>query len=134
MHKYLKESIEIMAPASKVWEYFTNPKLSRALGGEYISEWKVGSEISWMSVEGEIYTKGKILEIEPSCFLKHTLVDMESPDQVLLINTYTFEEFDEITLLTGKAEFKKPIEDKEYEDAVAGWKDIFGAIKEIVEL
>lgn len=134
MHTYLKESVEIMAPASRVWEYFTNPILSRALGGEYVSEWKTGSEIGWMSLEGEMYTKGHILEVEPARFLKHTLVDMEFPDQVLLTNTYTFDEDDGMTVLTGKASFTKPISDEEYEDAVAGWKNVFGAIKELVEL
>lgn len=123
-----------MAPASKVWEYFTNPTLSRALGGEYVSDWKVGSEIAWKSLEGEIWTKGYILEMEPGIILRHTLIDMEYPDQIMLINTYTFEEDDGITLFTGKAEFKTPISDAEYDDATAGWKNLFGAIKELVEL
>lgn len=134
MHKTIKESIEIMASADAVWEYFTNPSLSRALGGEYVSTWEAGAEIGWMGLEGEMYTKGYILEIEPAVLLTHTLTDMEDTKRVLCTITYTFEEEDGITLFTGKAFFKEGLNDSEYEDAQKGWRENLEAIKELVEL
>jgi hypothetical protein len=40
---FVEKSIEINAPASKVWRIFTDPVLTRQMGGEYVSDWKAGS-------------------------------------------------------------------------------------------
>jgi len=40
---FIEDSIEISAPVSKVRRVFTDPVLTRQMGGEYVSDWKVGS-------------------------------------------------------------------------------------------
>ena len=52
----IEKSVEINAPVSKVWRVFTDPVLTRQMGGEYVSEWEVGSSFSWKSLDGQILT------------------------------------------------------------------------------
>jgi uncharacterized protein YndB with AHSA1/START domain len=44
---FVETSIEINAPVSKVWRVLTDLNLTRQMGGEYVSEWRVGSSFGW---------------------------------------------------------------------------------------
>lgn len=59
----------INAPASKVWEALTTPEIIKQyfLGADIISDWKVGSPITYRGEwKGKPFEdKGKILEFEP---------------------------------------------------------------------
>jgi hypothetical protein len=37
-----EKSVSINAPAAKIWRVFTDPAPSRRIGGEYVTDWKVG--------------------------------------------------------------------------------------------
>jgi len=71
-----KSTIQINAPASKVWEALVNPKLIKQylFGTDVTTDWKVGSPITYKGVwEGKPYEdKGRILQIEPEALLVST--------------------------------------------------------------
>ena len=62
-------SIIVHAPAAKVWEALTNPAMIKQylFGTEAISDWKVGSPITYKGEwQGKQYEdKGTIVELEP---------------------------------------------------------------------
>jgi len=66
----------IHAPASKVWEAITKPDLIKQylFGSEVISDWKVGSPITYKGEwQGKSFEdKGKILQVEPEKLLVST--------------------------------------------------------------
>jgi uncharacterized protein YndB with AHSA1/START domain len=72
----LNKSITIHAPASKVWQALTDPKLIRQylFGTNAKSDWKKGSTITYSGeYEGKKYVdKGKIIEILPEKLLHTT--------------------------------------------------------------
>ena len=69
-------SVTINAPAAKVWEAFTTPRLLKQIffGAEVITDWKVGSSIIYKGEwEGKPYEdKGIILQFEPEKLLVTT--------------------------------------------------------------
>ena len=66
----------INAPAAKVWEAFTTPRLLKQIffGAEVITNWKMGSSIIYKGLwEGKPYEdKGIILQFEPEKLLVTT--------------------------------------------------------------
>ena len=68
-----KQSIIINVPASKVWNALTDPDLIKqyCFGVEAISDWKVGSPISYKGVwKGkEFEDRGNVLKSEPEKLL-----------------------------------------------------------------
>ena len=132
---FVEKSIEINAPASKVWRVFTDPVLTRQMGGEYVSEWKVGSSFSWKGLDGQILTNGSILKIEPQKILQHNLFgsDPASTEAVISVITYEFHEKDGRTTILAREDFSRPIDDEEYAAAMSGWDAALYSVKEIAE-
>lgn len=127
----IEKSVEINAPISKVWRVFTDPALTRHMGGEYLSDWKVGSSFGWKAADGTMVTNGTILKIEPENFFQHTLFNtVGAIDSVI---TYEFGENGHGTILHAREHFSKPMTDKEYADAMAGWDAALLGVKEIAE-
>ncbi len=62
-------SITIQAPASKLWEALTEPKLIKQymFGTDVVTDWKVGSQILYRGQwQGKSFEdKGKVLEVVP---------------------------------------------------------------------
>ena len=127
----IQRSIEINATASKVWQVFTDPVITRQMGGEYVSDWKVGSTFGWKASDGKMLTNGTILEIEPEKLLKHNLLNPD--DTVISEITYELREQNGRTILHASENFTNPINDKEYADAVDGWDAALMALKEVAE-
>lgn len=71
-----KSEITIHAPAAKVWDALTNPKLIKLyfFGTETKTTWKVGSPVTFKGKwEGKTYTdKGHILQNERNKVLQYT--------------------------------------------------------------
>ena len=132
---FVEKSIEINAPVSKVWRVFTDPALTRQMGGEYVTEWKVGSSFSWKGLDGQILTNGSILKIEPEKLLQHNLFDSgaASKESILSVITYEFNEQNGRTLLLAREEFSQPKNDEEYIDANEGWDVALQSVKAIAE-
>jgi len=132
---FVEKSIEINVPVSKVWRVFTDPILTRHMGGEYVSEWKVGSSFSWKGLDGQILTNGSILKIEPEKFLQHNLFssDAASTGSVISVITYEFHEMNGRTTIRAREDFLHPINDEEYAAAMNGWDAALYSVKEIAE-
>lgn len=130
-----KKSIEINAPVSKVWRVFTDPVLTRQMGGEYVSDWKVGSSFSWKGLDGQIQTNGSILKIEPEKLLQHNLFDSDtsSTESIISVITYHFYERNGLTTILAREDFSHPINDEEYVAAIEGWDAALHSVKEIAE-
>jgi uncharacterized protein YndB with AHSA1/START domain len=129
--RFIQRSIEINAAASKVWQVFTDPVITRQMGGEYVSDWKVGSTFGWKASDGKMLTNGIILEIEPEKLLKHNLLNPD--DTVISVITYDLREQNGRIILHASENFTNPINDKEYADAVDGWDAALMALKEVTE-
>ena len=128
---FVERSIEINAPASKVWQVFTDPAITRQMGGEYVSDWKVGSSFGWKGLDGKMVTNGTILKIEPEKLLQHNLLN--SVGSVNSVITYEFSEKNGITTLYAREDFIQPVTDKDYADALEGWEAALLAVKELAE-
>ena len=124
-HKSLKKEIQINAPVLKVWQVFTDPEITREMGGEYVSDWFVGSSFGWKGLDGKMYTNGTVLALESQKLLTHSLVDEKGTESSVI--TYEFIEvpFDESggdqTILKAREVFTKPLSEKAYTDATEGW-------------
>jgi len=127
----VQRSIEINAPASKVWQVFTDPAVTRQIGGEYVSDWKVGSSFGWKGLDGKMITNGTILKIEPENLLQHNLFN--SVGSVNSVITYEFSEKNGVTTLYAREDFTQPVIDKEYADAAKGWEAALLSVKETAE-
>lgn len=131
MDKIVEVSTTINAPASKVWEVFVNPEITQKMGGEYVSDWQVGSSFGF-KMGGSMITNGKILAIKPERLLQHSLF---APDGTTIISTvtYTLHSDGDFTVLTGREEFSEPLSDESYTDTLEGWKVALAAVKDVAE-
>lgn len=134
-NNFIEKSIEINAPISKVWRVFIDPVLTRQMGGEYVSEWKVGSSFSWKGLDGQILTNGLILKIEPERILQHKLLssDASLPESIISVITYEFHEQNGLTTIRAREDFSRPVNDEEYAAAMEGWDAALHSVKEIAE-
>jgi uncharacterized protein YndB with AHSA1/START domain len=127
----IEKMVEINAPVSRVWRVFTDPGLTRQMGGEYVSAWNVGSSFGWRRLDGTLMTNGTILQIVPEKLLQHSLLN--SVGNINSVITYEFVENDYVTTLYAREEFATPISDNEYADSAEGWDAALHAVKEIAE-
>jgi uncharacterized protein YndB with AHSA1/START domain len=127
----IEKSIEINAPVSKVWRVFTDPVLTREIGGEYVSDWKIGSSFGWKDLDGNMVTNGTIMKIETEKLLQHNLFNAVGSTNSVI--TYEFDEKKRVTTLYAREDFVKAISDKKYEDAAEGWDAALLAVKETAE-
>ena len=128
---FVEKSIEITAPVSKVWQVFTNPAMTRQMGGEYVSDWKVGSGFGWKGPDGKMLTTGTILQIEPEKLLKHNLLNSDSA--TISIITYELREENGRTILYAREDLTNPVTDEEYSDVMNGWDAALAALKDVAE-
>lgn len=132
-------AITIQAPAQKIWEALTTPKLIKKwfLGVDTESDWKKGSMLVHRGeYNGKPYEdKGVIVEIEPPKRLVHTHWSAGSgkPDKPENYETvtYTLKEKNGVTELSV-AEANLPSE-KARAASEEIWKKVLGNMKELVE-
>jgi len=129
----IKQTIRIKAPAAKVWGMFNDPQFTRRMGGEYISDWKAGSSLQWMGLNGQMLTNGIILNVEKERRLQHSLFYPGKDDQVMAIIIYELSEQDGQTEVTIQEDFADPITEEEKADAVNGWKAALTMVKNLFE-
>src|SRR5947209_2887423 len=81
---FVKQSIEIQAPAAKVWQILTDSGLTRSWVREFfgqdaelVSDWKLGSPVAWKVVrDGKTYVEGNVTALEPNKLLRYTVFDV----------------------------------------------------------
>jgi uncharacterized protein YndB with AHSA1/START domain len=133
MHHLFEKTISIVASPAKVWSVFTDPGVTRQMGGEYVSDWKIGSSFGFKGIDGTVYTHGSIIDIEPEKLLKHYLYTSEDRSVIISTVTYEFHEDGATTKLHAIEEFTIPIDDNPYADVVAGWDAALTQVKELAE-
>lgn len=127
----IETTITIDAPTSKVWAVFANPKVTQKMGGEYVSDWQVGSSFGF-SMGGGMITNGKILAIEPEHLLQHSLFGSDGTTVISTV-TYTIQANGNHTVLIGREDFVNPLDDAGYADAKEGWEAALTAVKDVAE-
>jgi len=135
----LSTSIEINAPAAKVWEALTNPAIVKQyfFGTNVITDWKKGSPIIWEGEwEGKTYRdKGEILDIDPGRYVRYSYWSTMSGTEDIPENyadiTYTLTEKDGVTTLNITQGNIRSEESKSHSEQ--NWQSVFGKMKEMVE-
>ena len=134
---FVERSVEIDAPASTVWRVFTDPVLTREIGGEYVSAWNIGGSFGWKSLDGKMLTSGTILRIESQKLLQHNLFAPTTTggERPLVVSVITYELRGHAgrTTLVGREEFNAPLSVEQHRDATEGWDAALLAVKEVAE-
>lgn len=128
----IEQTITIHAPVQQVWQVFTDPAVTREMGGYYETDWKPGSAFAFRDTAGSKITKGVLLQYEPQQLIRHNL---QEPDNGTVLSeiTYTFREQDGHTVLTGREVMTQPLDPVAFEDAAAGWAFALKAVKDLAE-
>ncbi|MCQ6958504.1 SRPBCC family protein [Mucilaginibacter aquariorum] len=129
----IERSIEINASPDKVWRVFTDAAITRQMGGEYVSDWEVGSVFGWKGVDGRQYTHGEIMEVETSKRLKHKLFNGPDKSSVASEITYKFEGSGDTTVLFARERLFQSISEEDYKEAVQGWDTALYMVKQLAE-
>jgi uncharacterized protein YndB with AHSA1/START domain len=129
----IKKTIDINASAKKVWRVFTDPVITRQMGGEYVSEWKVGSSFGWKGKNSLLYTQGTILALEPEKLLTHSLYDLKDKDRLLSVITYEFIRNGGGTTVSATEEINYEITDYQLKEANEGWDAALQLVKQVAE-
>ena len=135
-----KAETTIHAPVTEVWQALVDPKIIKQylFNTEVISDWKVGSRITYKGEwEGKAFEdKGKILEIKPEKVLKSTHWSPLSgvPDSPENYHTVTYTLADKgsstdviITQDNNASEEEKAHSEKNWETVLAGMKKLLEA-------
>lgn len=134
-----KSTITINAPTAKVWDALTNPDLIKQylFGTDVISDWKVGSPVTYKGVwQGKEYKdKGVILKVEPEKLLESTYWSSMSGLADLPQNykkvTYELSPNGNQTILTITNDNNKTEEEKDH--AQKNWDTVLATLKGLLE-
>jgi uncharacterized protein YndB with AHSA1/START domain len=134
-----KHSVTIKAPAAKVWDALINPKMIKQylFGTEAVSDWKVGSAITYRGVwQGKSYEdKGTVLDIVPGKVLKTTYWSSmaglpDAPEHYKKV-TYSLTPENGGIRLTVTQDNNATEEAREHSEK--NWKMVLGKLKELLE-
>ena len=136
----LNTSLDINAPAAKVWKALTDAAIVKQyfFGTNVISDWKKGSPIIWEGEwEGKTYRdKSVILDIDPGKFVKYnywsSMSGTEDKPENYADISYTLREKDGKTNLTITQDNIKDEKSKEHSER--NWQSVFGKMKEMIEI
>ncbi len=138
----IKRSIDIKAPASKVWETLTDPEHTKKymFGCEVISDWKIGSPIEWKGAsDGVVYVKGKLLALDEEKLFKFTVFDPNSgiddvPSNYTTVSMVLTPGDGLTTLSVMQGDFSGMINgESRFIDAETGWDLALPKLKEAAE-
>jgi uncharacterized protein YndB with AHSA1/START domain len=135
----LTTTIDINAPAAKVWQGLTDPELVKQyfFGTNLKSDWKEGSPITFSGErDGKAYEdKGTILEITPGEYVKYSYWSSMSgtkdkPENYANVS-YRVIEKDGVSTLEITQDGIKDEATKEHSEQ--NWQMVFGGLKKILE-
>jgi uncharacterized protein YndB with AHSA1/START domain len=143
---FVRQSIEIQAPASRIWHVLTHRELTQQWVSEFfgqpaelVSDWKPGSPVEWkMLADGKTYVEGKVAAIEPYTLLRYTVFDVRSQRPPVSDEdgiTFTLAEQGGKTLISlRQGDFGKMDDGRKYYEAsVAVWEKVMPKIKTAAE-
>jgi uncharacterized protein YndB with AHSA1/START domain len=135
----LTTTIDINAPAAKVWQGLTDPELVKQyfFGTNLKSNWKEGSPITFSGEwDGKTYEdKGTILEITPGEYVKYSywssMSGTEDKPENYANVSYRVTEKDGVSTLEITQDGIKDEASKEHSEQ--NWQMVFGGLKKILE-
>lgn len=145
---FVDQTIEINAPASKVWHVLTVSKFNNrwatkfSSGGPQFyldSTWELGSPVLWKGEDGTVIVEGNVTGHELNKFLRFTVFDVRSEEKVLVteddgITFHLSEEKGKTTLHILQGDFSVMPEGKKYRDLSADiWDKVLPLVKEMAE-
>lgn len=141
---FIDKSINIEAPASKVWDVLTRRDYTDKWTEEFEkgmvleSDWKLGDPVLWKMPDGKVVVEGNVTKIEPRKFLRYTVFDVEmGRTPVTEDDGITFElmpHAGNTKLHVMHGDFAAIPEGKKYYDmTVDSWKKILPKIKMLAE-
>jgi len=145
---YVETSIEIAAPASRVWAVLTSPALNSQWSGLFgakgaiDTDWKPGGPVNWRNAGGEVYVQGRVLAVEPSKRLqfsaRSTNPALQPPSGLEaddITHTYTLSEQAGRTMLSvAHGDFSKlPNGEAMFPKAKGVWDQVLPRIRELAE-
>jgi uncharacterized protein YndB with AHSA1/START domain len=144
---FIDKSIEIDAPASKVWEVLTSrgytpnwaPEFSGGSPFVIESEWKPGSPVVWKDGEDRTIVQGNVTALDPAKLLRFTVFDVRSERPPVSEEdgiTYELSEKDDKTRLhVLQGDFSVMPDGEKYRDLSAEiWDRALSKVKELAEL
>jgi uncharacterized protein YndB with AHSA1/START domain len=135
----LTTTININAPAAKVWKGLTDPELVKQyfFGTNLKSDWKEGSPITFSGEwDGKTYEdKGTILQITPGEYVKYSYWSSmggteDKPENYANVS-YKVTEKNGVTTLEITQDGIKDEASKEHSEQ--NWQMVFGGLKKILE-
>jgi uncharacterized protein YndB with AHSA1/START domain len=143
---FVNKTIEINAPASKVWnaligrEYTDQWALEFTGGSEFHieSDWKLGSPVLWTDQDSSVIVQGNVTALEPQKFLRFTVFDVRVEKPPVTDEdgiTYELTEQNGKTLLRiSQGDFSAMADGEKYRNLSAGiWDRVLPKVKELAE-
>ena len=142
---FVNKSIEINAPASKVWRALTDPAFTRewvpefGVKGTIDSDWTLGSAVIWKDLDGRTFVEGSLTGLQPHKFLRFTVFDIRSTERPSVSEedgiTYRLsEEHGKTKLSLSQGDFSVMAEGQKYHKMSAEvWDRILPKVKELAE-
>src|SRR5689334_21844298 len=139
--KTTDSTVNIRAPANKVWRALTVPELVKQwqYGSDLLTTWEPGAPIVFRNEwNGQVFEqKGTVLEFEPTSRLKYSLFfprpDLQDVPENHFFMVYELSERDGVTSLLFRQEDPRP----STPDASAGadeGPDVLATLKELIEV
>ncbi|MEJ2902756.1 SRPBCC family protein [Pedobacter panaciterrae] len=129
----IEKSVLINTTPDKVWKVFTNPLITRKLGGIYKTDWNPGSFFGWQNLSGTQITYGRLLDYRPGEYLKHELFTGKDMQELSSVISYTTMFKHDHTILHATEELLEELTDAEFGDAVSGWEAALQELKKVAE-
>jgi uncharacterized protein YndB with AHSA1/START domain len=145
---FVDQTIEINAPASKVWDVLTVSQYNNRWATEFSSggpqfhldsTWELGSPVLWKGEDGTVIVEGNVTALEPNKLLRFTVLDVRSEEKALVTEEdgITFrlsEDNGKTTLHILQGDFSVMPEGKKYRDLSAEiWDKVLPMVKEMAE-
>lgn len=106
---FVDKSIEIKAPAYRVWQVLTVRENMDKIAAEFSpdifleADWRLGGDVLWKDKKGRLMVEGKVVTIEPGKMLRFTVNDVMTKEKMDANEddgiTYKLTENDGITTL-----------------------------------
>lgn len=145
---FVDKTIEINAPAFKVWDAITKSEntnewaLEFSSGGPQFnieSNWEIGSPVLWKGQNGTVIVEGNVTAAEQNKLLRFTVFDVRSPEKLPVTDEdgITFqlsEESGKTTLRILQGDFSVMTDGEKYCGLTAEiWDKVLPKVKELAE-
>jgi uncharacterized protein YndB with AHSA1/START domain len=143
---FVQKSVEINAPASKVWQVLTSREHTSQWAFEFSggspfhieSDWKLGSPVRWKDQNDQVIVEGNVTALEPKKLLRFTVFDVRSARPPVTEDdgiTYELSEKNGKTILQlRQGDFSVMTDGEKYHKMSAQiWDRVLPKVKELAE-